>query len=134
LPPDRTLTTAQFREQLRDAQAQGHARLRRERVRCGPADGPAQAVREEPQAVPPHVRRPRRPPMPHSADDICRMGNYIVEPEEAGPYYAELFGMVADGALKLEIHGEYAFDAAGCIQAQKDLTGGKTIGKLLLKV
>jgi NADPH2:quinone reductase len=69
-----------------------------------------------------------------AADDIRRMGNYIVEPEEAGPYYAELFGMVADGALKLEIHGEYAFDAAGCIQAQKDLTGGKTIGKLLLKV
>jgi NADPH2:quinone reductase len=69
-----------------------------------------------------------------AADDIFRMGNYIVEPEEAGPYYAELFGMVADGALHLEIHGEYAFDAAGCVQAQKDLTGGKTIGKLLLKV
>jgi NADPH2:quinone reductase len=62
------------------------------------------------------------------------MGNYIVEPEEAGPYYKELFNLVASKSLKLEIYKEYPFSAAGAIQAQKDLTGGQTVGKLLLKV
>ena len=42
--------------------------------------------------------------------------------------------MISDGALKIQIHSDYPFSAEGAIQAQKDLTSGKTIGKLILKV
>ncbi|KAJ7204359.1 NAD-P-binding protein [Mycena pura] len=60
--------------------------------------------------------------------------NYTYTPQERFHYCTELFGMIADGALKIQIHSDYPFSAEGAIQAQKDLTGGKTIGKLILKV
>jgi NADPH2:quinone reductase len=63
-----------------------------------------------------------------------RLDVYTREPEESGRYYKELFDLVASDLLKFEIFKEYPFTAAGTIQAQKDLTGGRTFGKLLLKV
>ena len=46
----------------------------------------------------------------------------------------ELFGLVAAGQLKINIHGEYPFTAEGVKAAQQDLVAGKTTGKLLIKV
>jgi len=63
-----------------------------------------------------------------------RVGNYASTPEELYDYTTQLFALVADGTLKIQIHTEYPFTAEGAIQAQKDLTGGKTTGKLLIKV
>jgi NADPH2:quinone reductase len=64
------------------------------------------------------------------------MGNYIVEPEESGPYFRELFDLVGGSSpkLKINIHKEYPFTAASVIQSQKDLTSGLTVGKLLVKL
>jgi NADPH2:quinone reductase len=62
------------------------------------------------------------------------MGNYIVEPEESSHYFKELFELIASGKLKLNINKTYPFNAEGCVQAQKDLTSGASVGKLLLSV
>ena len=62
------------------------------------------------------------------------MGNYIYTPEESRRYTAELCRLIADGTLKIRIHAEYPFTAEGVQQAQKDLVGGKTIGKVIIKV
>jgi NADPH2:quinone reductase len=42
--------------------------------------------------------------------------------------------LVDEGKLKIKVHKEYPFTKEGAIQAQKDLTGGATTGKLLIKV
>ena len=62
------------------------------------------------------------------------MGNYIYTPEEGRVYNAQLWKLIADGTLKINIHAEYPFTAEGVQQAQKDLTGGKTVGKVLIKI
>ncbi len=62
------------------------------------------------------------------------MGNYVYTPEEGRRYSTELFKLIADGSLKVRIHAEYPFTAEGVQQAQKDLTGGKTVGKLIIKI
>ncbi|EIW55614.1 NAD-P-binding protein [Trametes versicolor FP-101664 SS1] len=62
------------------------------------------------------------------------MGNYVYTPEEGRRYSTELFKLIADGDLKVRIHAEYPFTAEGVQQAQKDLTGGKTVGKLIIKI
>ncbi|KAI0711294.1 NAD-P-binding protein [Earliella scabrosa] len=62
------------------------------------------------------------------------LGNYIYTPEEGRVYNAQLWKLIADGTLKINIHGEYPFTAEGVQQAQKDLTGGKTVGKVLIKI
>ncbi|KAI0746899.1 NAD-P-binding protein [Daedaleopsis nitida] len=62
------------------------------------------------------------------------LGNYVFTPEEGRKYGEELFKLVAGGTLKVTIHAEYPFTADGVQQAQKDLTGGKSIGKLLIKI
>ncbi|CCM05971.1 uncharacterized protein FIBRA_08212 [Fibroporia radiculosa] len=62
------------------------------------------------------------------------MGNYVATPEEAGRYGAELFRLVAEGTLKINIFKEYAFTGENVQQAQKDLTGGKTTGKLVIRI
>ena len=49
-------------------------------------------------------------------------------------YNTQLWKLIADGTLKINIHGEYPFTAEGVQQAQKDLTGGKTVGKVLIKI
>lgn len=62
------------------------------------------------------------------------VGNYAQTPEELYYYTTELFDMIASGNLKIRVHKEYPFTAEGAKEAQKDLTGGKTTGKLLIKV
>ncbi|KAF7337554.1 USP domain-containing protein [Mycena sanguinolenta] len=62
------------------------------------------------------------------------VGNYAQTAEELRHYTTQLFALVADGSLKIKIHQEYPFTAEGAKQAQKDLTGGKSTGKLLIKV
>ncbi|KAJ6520184.1 hypothetical protein C8R45DRAFT_954206 [Mycena sanguinolenta] len=62
------------------------------------------------------------------------VGNYAQTAEELRHYTTQLFALVADGSLKIKIHHEYPFTAEGAQQAQKDLTGGKSTGKLLIKV
>ncbi|RPD65638.1 NAD-P-binding protein [Lentinus tigrinus ALCF2SS1-7] len=62
------------------------------------------------------------------------VGNYIYTPEESRRYTTELGRLIADGTLKIRIHAEYPFSAEGVQQAQKDLVGGKTIGKVIVKV
>jgi NADPH:quinone reductase len=62
------------------------------------------------------------------------MSNYVFEPEEAAYYGKKLFGLIENGTLKINIYKEYPFTAEGVRQAQIDLTGGKTAGKLIVKV
>ena len=62
------------------------------------------------------------------------MMNYMSKPEEARFYTEQVFGMIADGSLKITISQEYPFTAEAVQQAHKDLTGGKTVGKLVVKV
>ena len=62
------------------------------------------------------------------------MSNYVFEPEEAAYYGGKLFGLIENGTLKINIYKEYPFTAEGVRQAQIDLTGGKTAGKLIVKV
>jgi NADPH2:quinone reductase len=60
--------------------------------------------------------------------------NYVYTPEEAFHYGAETFGLVSKGLLKTRIYKEYPFTAEGVQQAHRDLTSGKTAGKLVIKV
>ncbi len=62
------------------------------------------------------------------------MANYIFTPEEAAYYGKTLFDLVEKNELKIRIFKEYPFTAEGVQSAQRDLTGGKTTGKLLIKV
>lgn len=64
------------------------------------------------------------------------MSNYVYTPEEAAHYGEILFDLVEKGDLKIQIYKEYPFTVEGVRQAQSDLTaaGGKTTGKLLIKV
>jgi NADPH:quinone reductase len=62
------------------------------------------------------------------------VGNYIVTPEESYTYGTQLFNYIADGTLKINIWKTYAFTAEGVKEAQKDLTGGQTSGKLVIRV
>ncbi len=60
------------------------------------------------------------------------MFNYIVTPEERETYTRELFDLITSGKVKLQIHNVYPLSEVA--QAHLDLEGGKTSGKLLLKV
>lgn len=62
------------------------------------------------------------------------MNNYLVTPDEAAYYGDKVFELISSGVLKINIFKEYPFTQEGGQQAQKDLTGGKTTGKLLIKV
>ncbi|KAI0646415.1 NAD-P-binding protein [Trametes meyenii] len=62
------------------------------------------------------------------------LANYVFTPEEGRRYGAELFRLIGSGELKIRVHGEYPFTAEGVQRAQKDLTGGKSIGKLIIKI
>lgn len=61
------------------------------------------------------------------------MSNYTYTPEEAAHYGKVLFDLVEKNELKIQIFKEYPFTAEGVQSAQRDLTGGKTTGKLLIK-
>jgi NADPH2:quinone reductase len=65
-----------------------------------------------------------------------RMANYVYTPEEAAYYGQVLFGLIEHEKLGIQIFDEYPFTAEGVQRAQTDLTvaGGKTTGKLLIKV
>jgi len=62
------------------------------------------------------------------------MGNYAYTASEVLYYSNKLWSLVGDGALKSVVHKEYPFTAEGVREAQMDLTGGKTVGKLVVKV
>ena len=62
------------------------------------------------------------------------MGNYVVTPEEAAHYGKALFDLIEKGELKTKIFKDYPFTTEGVQDAQRDLAGGKTTGKLLIKV
>jgi NADPH2:quinone reductase len=62
------------------------------------------------------------------------MGNYCFTAEESRSYGAELYDLISKGVINIHIHKEYPFTAEGVQQAHGDLTGGKTIGKLVVKV
>lgn len=74
-------------------------------------------------------------PVRKSADRcIIRLANYVYTPEEGRRYSTELYKLLASGELNVRVHAEYPFTAEGVQQAQKDLTGGETMGKLIIKV
>ncbi|KAJ6609335.1 NAD-P-binding protein [Mycena sp. CBHHK59/15] len=62
------------------------------------------------------------------------VSNYALTPQELYHYTTELYGLIAANTLKIQVFKEYPFTAEGAVQAQKDLTGGRTTGKLLIKV
>lgn len=62
------------------------------------------------------------------------MGNYAYTPSEVLYYANALSSHLSDGTLKPLIHKEYPFMAEGVREAHTDLTSGKTIGKLLIKI
>lgn len=55
-------------------------------------------------------------------------------PDEVHYYGTKIFDLISKGVLKINIYKEYPFTAEGVQQAQKDLTGGKTTGKVIIKV
>ncbi|KAH8110683.1 NAD-binding protein [Phellopilus nigrolimitatus] len=60
--------------------------------------------------------------------------NYIVTPEESYHYTTELYKLIENGTVKIKIHNEYPFTAEGAKQAQRDITGRSTTGKLVVKI
>ena len=62
------------------------------------------------------------------------MSNYIATAEEGAHYAKEVFDLVEKNELKIQIFKDYPFTTEGVQNAQRDLTGGKTSGKLLIKV
>ncbi|PWN98991.1 GroES-like protein [Tilletiopsis washingtonensis] len=67
---------------------------------------------------------------------VCRptLGNYVYTREETERYAAELFALLAQHKLTLRVHQEYAFSVEGVRQAQEDIAGRGTTGKLIVKV
>lgn len=63
-----------------------------------------------------------------------RLSNYVYTPEEAYQYAQQLWALLTENALRLNIFNEYSFTTEGVRQAHQDLTGGKTTGKLLIKI
>jgi NADPH2:quinone reductase len=59
------------------------------------------------------------------------LANYISNPEELRWRTSDIFQWLADGRLRLRIHKKYKL--ADAAQAQRDLEGRKTTGKLILK-
>lgn len=59
---------------------------------------------------------------------------YIHTPEEGRVYSKELFELIGQGLVKINIYKEYPFTAEGVKNAQVDITSGKTTGKLIIKV
>ena len=62
------------------------------------------------------------------------MGNYVFTAEEVAYYGKVLFDLVEKNELKIQIFKVYPFTTEGVQDAHRDLTGGKTIGKLLIKI
>jgi NADPH2:quinone reductase len=62
------------------------------------------------------------------------MNNYCFTPGEVHSYGIKLFDLISRGIIKIHIHKEYPFTVEGVRQAQEDLAGGKTVGKLVVRV
>lgn len=62
------------------------------------------------------------------------MANYVYTAAESLHYGTLIFDLISKGTLKIKIHKEYEFSAEGARAAQSDLVGGRTVGKLVLKV
>ena len=62
------------------------------------------------------------------------MGNYTYTASEALYYSDKVWSLLGSGALKANIHKDYPFTAEGVREAQTDLIGGKTVGKLVVKI
>ena len=62
------------------------------------------------------------------------VSNYMATPEEGTQYSTLFFDVVSKGIVKINIFHEYPFTAAGVQQAQTDLPGGKSTGKLIIKI
>lgn len=60
------------------------------------------------------------------------LGNFIKDPIERGANADELFGLIADGTLKMEINQRYALSDVGT--AHSDLAGRKTTGSSILTI
>lgn len=66
---------------------------------------------------------------------LCiRQSNYTYTPEEKSYYGNKLFDLISKGSLKISTINKYPFTAEGVQHAHRDLTGGKTVGKLVIKV
>lgn len=67
---------------------------------------------------------------------ICRptLFNYVTTREERERYSSELFELVQSGKVKINVHGEYAFDTEGLRSAFADIKSRKTTGKLVVKI
>lgn len=62
------------------------------------------------------------------------MNNYVYTPEEMRHYSQKIFGLITSGELNIKIFKEYPFTTEGVQEAHRELTGGKTTGKLIVKV
>ncbi|KLO09276.1 NAD(P)-binding protein [Schizopora paradoxa] len=60
--------------------------------------------------------------------------NYLVTPEESHFYTTELFKLVENGTVKINVHKMYPFTAEGARQSHIDITGKGTSGKLVVRV
>ena len=70
----------------------------------------------------------------HHFDEPTRLLHYVETVDELYHYGTELFSLISSGVIKIKVFKEYPFTAQGVQQAQTDLTGGKTTGKLVIKV
>jgi NADPH:quinone reductase-like Zn-dependent oxidoreductase len=57
-----------------------------------------------------------------------------VTPAESLHYANEVFKLIQNGTLEINIHKEYPFTAEGVANSHTDLTGRSTTGKLVIKV
>lgn len=64
----------------------------------------------------------------------CRQANYTYTPEEVDHYNEILWPLISDGTLKINIFKEYPFTVKGYTQAQEDLVGGRTTGKVIVDI
>ncbi|KAI0307617.1 NAD(P)-binding protein [Multifurca ochricompacta] len=60
--------------------------------------------------------------------------NWMETVDERDGYAREVYRLVSTGEVKINIYKEHPFTAEGVSQAQLDLVGGKSTGKVLIKV
>jgi NADPH:quinone reductase len=130
----RRFTEKQVRAGLRDHKAERDHSLCWQCLRCGTAIPTTEVDSEEPQNPPPIVRSCSSDITLYGSNHPIRLLNYLVTPEEIDFYGPKLFSEIATGSVKLKVFKEYPFTAEGVRQSQLDLTGGKTTGKLLIKI
>ena len=64
----------------------------------------------------------------------CSVDNYMETPAEYFHYGQQLNELLAQKKLNIRVHRVVPFTAEGVQQAERDLVGGKTVGKLIVKV